>query len=157
MEWNIPVSINQIENIEEILKCNIRVFDIDNLPILNSTQNIYNALMYKSEHQEDYKQCYLLFDNDRYHVITNAKAFLAAYYYCPKCCSCFHHKAALNKHCCSESQDIQKPKHKEENDNRISKDMAHYLSCGICKGSEEEVQLKLKAKNADEDKNQTSY
>ena len=70
----------------------------------------------------------------------------------PKCCSCFHHKAALNKHCCSEAQDIQKPKHKEENDNRISKDMAHYLSCGICKGSEEEVQLKLKAKNADEDK-----
>ena len=106
MEWNIPVSINQIENIEEILKCNIRVFDIDNLPILNSTQNIYNALMYKSEHQEDYKQCYLLFDSDHYHVITNAKAFLATYYYCPKCCSCFHHKAALNKHCCSESQEL---------------------------------------------------
>ena len=33
--------------------------------------------MYKSEHIEDYKQCYLLFDNDHYHCITNPKGFLA--------------------------------------------------------------------------------
>jgi hypothetical protein len=142
MEWNTPVSINEIENIEDILKCNIYVFDIENLPILNSTSNIYHSLMYKSQYVVGNKQCYLLFDNNHFHCITNPKAFLATYYYCPKCCSCFHHKVAFSKHCCSESQDISKQKHKEDNDNRISKDMAHYLRRGICKGSDEEIQLK---------------
>ncbi len=128
------------------------MFDIENLPILNTTQNIYTALMYKSEHIEDYKQCYLLFDNDHYHCITNPKGFLATYYYCPKCCSCFSHKTALNKHCCSDSTDINKPKHKEENDNRISKDMPHYLSRGICKGSSEEIKRKIETtKKPDEE------
>ena len=67
MEWDTPVSIDQIEHLEEILKCNIRVFDADNIPILNTTQNIYNSLMYKSEFNAKYKQCYLLFDNNHYH------------------------------------------------------------------------------------------
>ena len=60
MEWNLPVSISQMEQIEEILQINVRVFDIENLPILNTTQNIYAALMYKSEHTDDHKQCYLI-------------------------------------------------------------------------------------------------
>ena len=92
MEWNTPVSMNEIKHVEEMLKCNIFVFDIDNLPILNTTTNIYNSLMYKSEYNENYKQCYLLFDNNHFHCITNPKAFLATYYYCSKCCSCFHQK-----------------------------------------------------------------
>jgi hypothetical protein len=82
--------------------------------------------MYKSEFKEDYKQCYLLLDNDHYQCITNAKAFLATYYYCAKCCSCLNHTTALNKHGCSESKDINKHNNKVETDNRISKDMAHY-------------------------------
>ena len=35
------------------------------------------------------------------------------------------------------------PRHSEESDNRISKDMAHYLSRGICKGSDDEIKHKL--------------
>jgi len=143
MEWNVPVSINEIENVENILKGNIYVFDIATLPVLNTTSNIYSSLMYKSEYNEDHKQCYLLFDNDQYHCITEAKGFLATKYYCPKCCSCFHHRSAIDKHCCSESKDINKLRHNDDNDNRMAKDVAHYLSRGICKGSDDEIQHKL--------------
>ena len=142
MEWDKPVAINEIENVESILQCSILVFDIDNLPVLNTTNNVYNSLMYKSEFNADYKQCHLLYDNEHYHCITNARGFLATYYYCPKCCSCFNHKTDLTKHCCSESKDTNKQKPKEDNDNRISKDMAHYLSRGINKGSNEELMQK---------------
>jgi hypothetical protein len=73
MTWNIPVSINEIDIIKEALQCNIRMFDLNNLPILNATDNIYNSLMYESEYRPDYKECDLLFDNDHYHCITNIK------------------------------------------------------------------------------------
>ena len=75
MTWNIPVSINEIEIIEEAIKCNIYVFDINNLPVLNTTPNIYNSLMYKSGYNPENKQCHLLFDNDHYHCITNINGF----------------------------------------------------------------------------------
>ncbi len=46
-EWDKQISIEDIPIIEGILEINISVLDIDNLPVLNSTTNIYNSLMYK--------------------------------------------------------------------------------------------------------------
>ena len=95
MQWDEPVSIDQIEQVEKALKCNIYVLDANNLPILNTTTNILTSLMYKSKYNEKYKQCWLLFDDDHYHCITNTKGLLATKFFCKKCCSCFNHKTAM--------------------------------------------------------------
>ena len=44
----------------------------------------------------------------------------------------------MEKHECSESPDLKKHEQKHECDNKIDKDMSHYLERGICKGSKEE-------------------
>ena len=43
LEWNKPVSFDEIPIIESKLKCNIMILDIDNIPILKTTSNIYNT------------------------------------------------------------------------------------------------------------------
>ena len=48
LEWNKPVSFDEIAIVENKLQCNIMILDIDNIPILKTTSNIYNTLMYKN-------------------------------------------------------------------------------------------------------------
>ena len=50
----------------------------------------------------------------------------------------------MEKHECSESPDLNKHKLKHECDNRVDKDMAHYLVRDICKGSKEEIAFRCK-------------
>ncbi len=44
-EWDKPISLDDISTVEEQLKINILVFDIDKIPILRQTRNIYDSLM----------------------------------------------------------------------------------------------------------------
>ena len=140
MNWDEQVGIDQIPIVEAILKCNIYVIDIDNLPMMATTLTIYESLLYKARYTENYTQCWLLFDNNHYNVITNPKGFLCIDYFCPKCCGCFHHKNAFESHTCSESTE---DKHsKDARDKKFYKDAAHFLHADICKGSKEEVDSK---------------
>ena len=48
MEWNKPVSFDEIPMVEEMLNANIMVVDIKQIPVLNTTARIYNSRMYKN-------------------------------------------------------------------------------------------------------------
>ena len=98
--------------------------------------------MYKGSLNNPNKKCWLLFNNDHFDAITNVKGFVAADYFCDKCCGCFLHKDEFNKHECNASD---QPKIKVIKDNKktLPKDMAHYIKRGICKGSKEEMESKL--------------
>jgi hypothetical protein len=60
----------------------------------------------------------------------------------------------MNKHVCSDSKDINKHNHKEDTDTRVSKDMAHYLTRGINKGSKEEIEMRIEASKDKSDEKQ---
>ena len=92
MEWNKPVSFDDLPNVEKILQCNILVLDIESLPVLNATSCIYNSLMYKNSHVKSSTQYWLLHDQEHYHSINNIKGFMAVDYFCPHCLQGFHHK-----------------------------------------------------------------
>ena len=58
--------------------------NIENIPILNSTLNIYDSLLYKSpEFNQYYPQCWLLLDDEHYNYnyINNIKGSLHANIY----------------------------------------------------------------------------
>lgn len=71
MTWDEPVSIDEFPDVEEHLKCNIYVLDVENLPMLRTTLNIYDVLVYKSEYNADLPQCWLMLDDNHYNVINN--------------------------------------------------------------------------------------
>jgi hypothetical protein len=100
MKWDTPVSVDEIPIVEAFLKLNIYVLDIENLPMLNTTLNIYDSMIYKSKYEANFKQCWLLMDGDHYNVINNIKGFLAVDYFCHKCLSCIHHKEVYDTHKC---------------------------------------------------------
>ena len=83
MEWDKPVSFDEIHIVEEALNVNIMILDIDNLPVLKTTSNVYRSLMYKNNEVKSTTQYYLLFDNDHYHSINNIKAFLSGSSFLP--------------------------------------------------------------------------
>ena len=101
-----------IPEIEQKLKCNIYVLDIDKIPILGRTQNMYDMLLYKSEYIEDQQQYYLLFNDSHYDTITNIKGFLAIEYYCNKCLSCYKNKSSYENHDCKVTHITDKKKKK---------------------------------------------
>ncbi len=114
-EWGKKVSLENIPTIEDILEVNIPVFDIDNLPVLNTTTNIYNSLMYKNTSNRDNTKYWLLFDNGHFHTITNVKRFLATKYFCPTCCHCFEKEKAFETHKCADCEMGQSYSKKKKN------------------------------------------
>ena len=115
MEWDKPVSFDEIHTVEEALNVNIMIFDIDNLPVLKTTSNIYRSLMYKNNEVKSTTQYYLLFDNNHYHSINNIKAFLAVRHFCPCCLKGFQHLKDFEKHqCCSNENGSFRKKCKNE-------------------------------------------
>ena len=48
MEWGNPVNLTQLEHIEEIIDCNLYVFSLNEIPVLKSSINIWNSLVFKS-------------------------------------------------------------------------------------------------------------
>ena len=77
---------------ENKIECPIMIFDMENIPILNTTPNIYNTLMHKNTNVKSNKQCWLLHDTDHYHAINNITGFLAVKYFCPHCLHGFEKK-----------------------------------------------------------------
>lgn len=45
-EWDVPMSLGRITHVEKALHCSIRVFDIDNSPILDNTGCFKSSLIY---------------------------------------------------------------------------------------------------------------
>ena len=105
MEWNKPVSFDDLPNVEKILQCNILVLDIENLPVVNATSCIYNSLMYKNSHVKSSTQYWLPHDQEHYHSINNVIGFLAVDYFSPHCLQGFHHKKAFDQHKCTDNEE----------------------------------------------------
>ena len=151
LEWNRPVGFDDIQTVEEKLQCNILVLDIEQMPILSTTSNIYNSLMYKNSSTrtghslKPNTQYWLLHDNNHYHSINNIKAFLAVDYFCPHCLQGFTNKKAFDNHKCEQCEDggCSKRKKKQVTNSKIGKDIAHYLNRQDMKGGKDEIESKI--------------
>ena len=145
LEWNKPVSFDEIPKIEKMLDANILILDMETIPTLNTTSSIYNTLMYKNDEVKCSKQLWLLHDDDHYHAINNIKKFLAIEYFCSECLHGFHNKKSLDKHeCCQEANcKGSNKKQKQNKSSKIGKDLTHYLHRQSMKGGKDEVEQKL--------------
>ena len=59
MEWGVPVCLTSLEKVEEVLDCNLYVFSLNDAPILKSSINIWNSLIFKSVARGKNKYCLL--------------------------------------------------------------------------------------------------
>ena len=75
MSWGVPTSAMDIELIEKVLECKISVFSLSDIPVLGSSVNINNSLVFKSDLK--FKDNFLLYDDiaQHYDCISNIKAF----------------------------------------------------------------------------------
>ncbi len=73
LQWDEPVSFEHIPLVEEALNINIYIMDMENIPVLGSATNIWDALMYRNENKNTEKH-WLLYDDNHYHVINNISA-----------------------------------------------------------------------------------
>ena len=137
MKWDEPVAVESFEKIEQILKCNLYLLNADSLPVLNRTVQLFHSLMYKSQFVFGYTQCWLLLNGEHYDVITNPKGFLACKYFCEKCCSCFSHGDAYDKHSCNEEAKAELIERAKCETGPLCKDAGHFLKRAICKGSDD--------------------
>ena len=146
LEWNKPVSFDEIPIVEKKINCNIMILDIESIPILHTTSNIYNTLMYKNSHVKSCNQYWLLHDTDHYHAINNIKGFLAVEYFCHHCLHGFHHKKAYQEHVCQECEDgtFNSKKKKQVKSSKIGKELSHYLHYQDMKGGQQEIDRKVK-------------
>ena len=64
---------------------------MENIPVLGSAINIWDALMYRNENKNT-ENHWLLYDDNHYHVINNITAFCGVREFCDKCFKCFVHK-----------------------------------------------------------------
>jgi len=145
LEWNKPVSVNEIPKIEKKLEARILVMDMSKVPMLKSSIGLYQTLIYKNDEVKYEQQFWLLHDEDHYHAINNIKGFLAIDYFCSECLHGFHHKKAFEKHECSQEDDCKgsKRKQKQTKSSKIGKDLTHYLHKLSMKGGKDEVEQKL--------------
>ena len=75
LEWNKPVSFDEIPKIEKMIDANILILDMEQIPVLQTTSSIYNSLMYKNDDVKSNQLFWLLHDNNHYHSINNIKSF----------------------------------------------------------------------------------
>jgi hypothetical protein len=145
LEWNKPVSVDEIPKIEKKLDARVLILDMEKIPMLNSTIGIYETLMYKNDEVKSNKQFWLLHDSDHYHAINNIKKFLAIEYFCSECLHGYHNKKSFEKHeCCQEDcSNGSNRKQKQLKSSKIGKDLTHYLHQQSMKGGKDEVEQKL--------------
>ena len=137
--WDTEVSIDQIREIEEQNQgLNVFVLDANNIPLLNTTINLANSLLYKSDYNEENTQCWLLFNNGHFDVITNIEAFLAVRHLCRRCLKTFLHKDDFIAHTCGNKDDCKCDKTPRNKINFL-KDAARYLRRGYSLGSDREI------------------
>ena len=135
MKWNQPVSLLSLEKIEDILNCNIYVFSLRDMPVLRSSINIWNTLVFKSVPRYPQKY-YLLFDDVRGHFdcITNIVGFLACQRFCEHCLKAFTKIETYTKHVCGENT------RKKKQPGTMLKELPHYLKKKHTLGSKEEME-----------------
>ncbi len=160
-EWGRQVVFTDIPEIEEKLSVNILILDINNLPIAETTKNIFNSIMYKNFNKERIKSYWLLFHKQadgggHYHTISNIKGFLCAKYFCNSCLSCFQVKETYEKHNCADCEAgviNSRRKVKQMNGSKIGKEISRYLNEKAKKGGEQEIEEKIEQlKDYDDDK-----
>ena len=137
LKWDEPVSFIHLPLIEEALNITIYIINLNDIPQLGTAINLWDCLMYKSGNNQNEKH-WLLFDEDHYNVITKIAAFMAVRHVCNSCLKCFLHKAEFENHDCTKIQNSRNDKNKV-----ILKDVSHYLKKTVCKGSTDELELKL--------------
>ena len=143
-EWGKPVSVEEMPHFENVLNANIYVIDLNDIPLLCDTCNIYNIVLYKSE-KEDAKQqfCFLYEENENgghSHAKTNINGFMGADYFSSKCVSCFHHKKAFDKHECNKHADCKGCKTKQNKSATLGKEQAKYLRNKPLLGGSQELE-----------------
>ena len=126
MDWDETVSVDSFSTIERILNCNLYLLNADALPVLNTTVTLFHSLMYKSEFQFNVPQCWLLFHDEHYDVITKPKGFLACKYFCQKCCSCVSHNNYFQNQKCNRIIKANTAKLSKVESGPIYKDAGHY-------------------------------
>ena len=104
LQWDTPVRLDSIIFVEKTYNININVIELQNLPILGGSVNIFNSLLYKSDNRDTITH-YLLYDSEKvhYNAITDIKAFLGVRSFCSKCLKGFHNKIDYEKHQCDTS------------------------------------------------------
>jgi hypothetical protein len=55
LQWDEPVSFEHIPLVEEALNINIYIIDMENIPVLGSAINIWDALMYRNENKKNWE------------------------------------------------------------------------------------------------------
>ena len=74
------------------------ILDIDNIPVLKTSSNLYNSLMYKNNSVKTSTQYYRLYDDHYYHSINDIKGFLAIECFCPCCLIGYHNEKCFDTH-----------------------------------------------------------
>jgi hypothetical protein len=83
--FDTPVSLTELEAIENKLNCNIYVLNLRDLPLHRTETHVYNSLLYYSENKETRKYWWLFDEmNKHFHVITDIRKFLHCSYFCEK-------------------------------------------------------------------------
>jgi hypothetical protein len=141
MTWDEKINIGQIGYIEEKLKININIVDIDEMPASRCCSSIMESLKYYN-HENMYKEKYwLLFDTEHYHSITSIKGLLNIDYFCDKCMKGFKALSTKNNHICIDNVEA-----KVKEIHIFSKDNSHYLKKIVGKGGAEEIKQFEKCK-----------
>ena len=156
LQWDVPVSLLHIPLVEETLKCNIYVLDLNNPHILGSKVNVWETMLYKSITRTNANKYWLLMDDNHYHTINNIRGYLATRHFCTNCFSCFSHTTAYENHTCNICKDKRRPRRICKN-HSTNKDLAHYLKGSYCKGSRAELLAKLKGVEDEALREDTTY
>jgi hypothetical protein len=109
MDMKMTISLPTIGIVEQALDINIYVISLSNIPILGSSINIWDILLYKSDDRGKEKY-FLLYDDiaEHFDAITNIKAFMACDHFCFKCFKTFTDHDAFDNHECGVC--VSKPK-----------------------------------------------
>ena len=117
------------------------MLDIGNLPMLNTSANIAESLMYESKRDRSKVQIWRLYNDGHFDMITNSEGFLATGYFCCRCCSCFARKSTFETHDCNSH--IEGATTKKLKKVIFKEDACHDPKAGVNEGSEAELQLSL--------------
>ena len=135
MTWGVPVSLDDLSHIEDVFDCNLYVFSMNNIPILKSSINIWNSLVFKSVSKNKDKHFLLLDEAEKhYDCICNIKGFLACKKFCCNCLKSFTNIESYKNHTCGECKE--KKLRKIKNQGKMVKELSHYLQKKVHKGEQ---------------------
>ena len=143
MDMKMTISLPTIGIVEQALDINIYVINLSNIPILGSSINIWDVLIYKSDDRGREKY-FLLYDDiaEHFDAITNIKACMACDHFCFKCFKTFTDTTAFDNHECGVC--VKAKKRKIRHEKKMVNELDHYLRTGFTKGGAEEITFRIK-------------